>query len=332
MYNKLISIIIPVYNTEQYIETCLDSIERQTYKNFEVIMIDDGSTDGVALRCKSYCNRDSRFKYYHKENEGVSIARNMGLKLAQGEIIGFIDSDDSISKDMIKKMIYKMEEEDADIVICDACNIQINKKECIDTINSIKRNVNLTNEQISPKILSEMAGAVWRCIYKRELLDDLFFPQGLKLSEDCVFNICAIGKAKRIYYLKEPLYYRLCRLESAVYSYHEDRFLIYLGAYKNECECIKRFWGRSYLQIYKDKFIYNCLSAIDEICSLRNKKGFKYKYEKIKYISQNEEVEKSICFVKGDKCLSNIKIKMLNRKKVMGLLILSTMANFIKNR
>ena len=124
MENELISIIIPMYNTEQYIECCLDSIRRQTYKNLEVIMIDDGSTDNVATICKKYCNKDSRFRYFYKQNEGVSIARNMGLEIANGDIIAFVDSDDYIKENMIENMVSKMEKEKSDIVICDAVNIQ----------------------------------------------------------------------------------------------------------------------------------------------------------------------------------------------------------------
>ena len=98
--NKLISIIIPVYNVEKYLEDCLNSVVNQTYKNLEIILIDDGSTDNSGKICDLYAKKDNRIVVIHKENAGVSSARNVGLKIAKGLYIGFVDPDDYIAEDM----------------------------------------------------------------------------------------------------------------------------------------------------------------------------------------------------------------------------------------
>ena len=112
-----VSVVVPIYNAEKYLKQCLDSIRRQTLEAIEVIMIDDGSTDGSAEAAKSYLT-DDRFTYYHKENEGLAAARADGIARANGEYIGFIDSDDWIEPDMYEKMYNAARSNDADIVFC----------------------------------------------------------------------------------------------------------------------------------------------------------------------------------------------------------------------
>ena len=115
----VLSIIVPVYNVEQYLGKCLDSIKNQSFKDFEAILIDDGSTDGSGAICDEYAARDNRFKVIHQENKGVSNARNVGLELAIGQYFGLIDADDQIEPDMYENMISTAKEYMADIVTCD---------------------------------------------------------------------------------------------------------------------------------------------------------------------------------------------------------------------
>ena len=112
-----LSVIVPIYNAEKYLVQCLDSIVKQTLKDIEIILIDDGSTDGSAEICKNYLS-DSRVSYYHKENEGLAAARDDGMMRANGEYIGFVDSDDWIKPDMYEKMYNAAKSNDSDVVFC----------------------------------------------------------------------------------------------------------------------------------------------------------------------------------------------------------------------
>lgn len=116
--DKVISIIVPVYNVEEYLDECLDSIKRQTYKNIEVILVNDGSTDGSKEICERYCERDIRFRLMNQTNQGQSVARNRGMQESTGEFITFVDSDDVIKEDMLEQLMKQMTSEDIDIVEC----------------------------------------------------------------------------------------------------------------------------------------------------------------------------------------------------------------------
>ena len=119
----MISIIIPIYNVEKYLEKCLDSILNQTYKNLEIILIDDGSTDNSPNICNSYCEKDKRIKIIHKNNEGVSSARNKGIELSKGKYIVFIDSDDYVSNEHIEVLYDCIISNNVDLVISNLIDI-----------------------------------------------------------------------------------------------------------------------------------------------------------------------------------------------------------------
>lgn len=122
---ELISIIVPVYNVEEYIEQALDSLINQTYKNIEIIIIDDGSTDNSAIICERYAEEDKRIVVIHTANNGVAIARNLGINLAKGEYIGFVDPDDYINLEMFEKLYGALKECKADIACCRRKNFGI---------------------------------------------------------------------------------------------------------------------------------------------------------------------------------------------------------------
>ena len=120
-----VSIIIPVYNIEEYLPRCLESVLGQSYENLEVILVDDGSTDQSGKICDYYASQDKRIQVIHKKNEGVSIARNTGLDIATGEFIGFVDGDDLVEKDMIKILVQNSLKYEADISICQMDTINV---------------------------------------------------------------------------------------------------------------------------------------------------------------------------------------------------------------
>lgn len=142
MGEKLVSIIIPVYNAEKYISRCLDSIINQSYKNIQIIVIDDGSTDNGVLILDKYKEDDNRISVYRTENRGVSYARNLGIEKAKGEYFVFVDADDFVQKDMIEKMYYRLLSDGSDICVCNVCEtIRFLLKIRFDIDNNIFRNI-----------------------------------------------------------------------------------------------------------------------------------------------------------------------------------------------
>ena len=208
-----LSIIIPIYNTGIYLHKCIKSILSQKLEDFELILVDDGSKDDSGAICDEYAKQDKRIKVIHKENEGVSIARNTGIAMAEGDYIGFVDSDDWIEVDMYNTLYKLAVSKECDIVMCDTVTKYDEKPDEEDTITQLKGGELLYKKDIHPELLREMAGSSCRCIYKMEMLknNNITFPQNIPLSEDRMFNIQAFGYANRVYYTKTPFYNRYVR-------------------------------------------------------------------------------------------------------------------------
>ena len=126
--DSLISVIVPIYNVEKYLQKCVDSIINQTYKNLEIILVDDGSPDNCPKMCDDYAEKDSRIKVVHKENGGLSDARNVGMEVATGEYVSFIDSDDYISLDFYETLLETIVDNDSDVVECGVVKFYENEK------------------------------------------------------------------------------------------------------------------------------------------------------------------------------------------------------------
>lgn len=199
---KKISVIVPVYNVEKYLSQCLDSIIHQTYKNLEIILVDDGSTDSSGLICDNYSQKDKRIKIIHKCQGGLSDARNAGLKIATGEYISFIDSDDFIDKNMYSILINNTQKYNSDIVWFNYYNYY-SKKHFINS--SIIKNNDLYDLSSSDKIKFaknlfyqyKMDAHVWAKLYKRSIFNNIKFPYG-KLFEDIFVLLPILSNAKII--------------------------------------------------------------------------------------------------------------------------------------
>lgn len=206
MSNPKISVIIPVYNVEKYLNRCLDSLLAQTYQNLQIILVDDGSTDGSAAICDEYAAIDGRINVIHKENGGLSSARNAGLKIADGEYVGYVDSDDWVEPDMYYSMVYAAMDNEAQLVACRYKQIMpdqvidngspdvvvLNQKELLDIY---------VNEH--PKYI--IYNSVWSKLYRRDLVSDLQFPEG-RNSEDIVYTTTAFCRLSRAVYIDKGLY------------------------------------------------------------------------------------------------------------------------------
>ena len=203
-----ISIIIPVYNVEKYIEECVESVICQTYKEIEIILVDDGSTDRCPEICDSYGGRDSRVQVIHKGNGGLSDARNAGLDIAQGEYIVFVDSDDYIAPDMIEKLYKKAKDKDADMVLCRFACIDEKGKE-------LRRASKPIEEPIWPEDRfwncyyngdTVFCVVAWNKIYKRDLFRNVRYDVGRYHEDEFMLNRL-VEKCRFVDMLEDTLYF-----------------------------------------------------------------------------------------------------------------------------
>ena len=262
----MISIIIPVYNGEQHLERCVRSVLAQSYRELDVILVNDGSTDGTGALCDRLAAEDSRIRVIHQTPGGVSAARNAGLDAATGRYIGFVDADDTISPDTYQVAFQAAG--NCDIVMWDAVTVLPKGNTQPDTIPQLPESRLLRNSEISPPLLRYMAGAVWRCLYRAELLQDVRFPLGIKLSEDRLFNLQAMGKAENIQYLKKAMYFRQVREGSAVFSYHPDLWEKSQMAHALAMQLLSAYWNRTYAPTYtKLLLVGGALAAIRQLAS-----------------------------------------------------------------
>lgn len=268
----MISIIIPVYNGEQHLERCVRSVLAQSYRELDVILVNDGSTDGTGALCDRLAAEDSRIRVIHQTNGGVSAARNAGLDAATGRYIGFVDADDTISPDTYQVAFQAAG--NCDIVMWDAVTVLPKGNTQPDTIPQLPESQLLRNCDITPQLLRYMAGAVWRCLYRAELLQDVRFPLGIKLSEDRLFNLQAMGKAESIQYLKKAMYFRQVREGSAVFSYHPDLWEKSQMAHALAMQLLSAYWNRTYAPTYtKLLLVGGALAAIRQTVSPKCPKG-----------------------------------------------------------
>ena len=261
-----ISIIVPVYNCRDYLERCVNSLLQQTHRDLQLIIVDDGSSDGSGELCDRFAGADSRVTVIHQKNAGVSAARNAALEVATGEYIGFVDADDYIREESYAVALEAME--GVDIVMWDTVTVWNNGNTAPDTIPLLEKDCVIAREDWTPQLLAQMAGSACRCLYRRKLLTDATFPVGIKLSEDRLFNLHAMGKAKGLRYLKRGMYYRYVHKDSAVHRYHGDRFEKNLLVMEKAKELLERYWSKEYLEVYTGMFpVGGALSAVYEICS-----------------------------------------------------------------
>lgn len=226
-----ISIIVPVYNVEKYLGNCLDSIINQTYENLEVILVDDGSPDSCGEICDKYAKRDSRIKVIHKQNGGLSDARNCGLKIATGEIICFVDSDDYIASKFCEVMLNTMNKNNCDIVECGS--IQFFDKDVPIVNYTNEEQVFSPKEWLTESELGEMITCVvWNKLYRRSVVRDIEFPLG-KRFEDEATTYKFVYRANKIVRLSSKMYFYRQRDESITHQ------IISLNDIKDKCTALK---------------------------------------------------------------------------------------------
>lgn len=275
--NLIVSIVVPVYNVEKYLRRCVDSLIRQTYKNVEIILVDDGSTDGCTKICDDYAKLDNRIKVLHKKNGGLSDARNAGLTVASGDYVSFVDSDDWVHEDFIKILVNMTEETGADISVC--------------SYKKIYSDSNVSNEnkcvaELCKPILFNPVEAIrdifsadtklwittWNKLYKKSLFtkNKIVFPVG-KIHEDNFTTYKLFFYAERIAFIDVPLYYYFQRTDSIMGRPFDTRRLVIFEALKET----ERFIVDNNLLVKNEFENYkylNMLTILDALlCSDMNK-------------------------------------------------------------
>lgn len=229
----LISVIVPVYNVRDYLEKCLLSICVQTYSNLEIILIDDGSSDGSGELCDLYAQRDKRIKVIHQVNAGQSAARNRGLDIAQGEFLGFVDSDDWIESDMYDFLYRLLEENAADVSIC-SHYIETEAKTRVRY--STGRLTCFSCEEAMRALVKDkrVRNYMWDKLYRRQLFDGIYFPEN-RVFEDIAVSYHVFYKAHRVVMQDCPKYHYLKREGSTTQSklyYQEKEYMLFFTVYE----------------------------------------------------------------------------------------------------
>ena len=240
----MISIIVPVYKVMPYLRQCVDSILNQSYHNVEILLIDDGSPDGCGGICDEYLKKDERIRVFHTENRGLSAARNLGLREAKGEYIGFVDSDDWIEPSMFEVLLKILEETHADIRVCDFVREPDSFAKAFQPIKAVYQGADILNALLEKQINY----TVWNKLFRRELFDGLRFPDG-KNYEDIALMHRIMYAANRVVVIPVTGYHYRVRPDSITRNFTAKNLIDYADAYLDSysflCSCrLESFTGK----------------------------------------------------------------------------------------
>lgn len=269
-----VSIIVPVYKVEKYIDQCLESIKRQTFSNWECIMVNDGSPDKAGQICERFLNSDPRFKLIHKENGGLSSARNEGLAISQGRFIAFVDSDDWIDTKYIETLYNLLVQYDADIAQCGFIKEfkTFKRKKRLKFSNPI-----LEGEEVAKQLLiyNRLPGFMWNKLFRKELINSEF-PVGL-VYEDYYVMTSWVDNIKKVVLSPEMLYHYRMRKGSITASSEAKYQLDFMNAVKQRVDKIKKIFPDIFSADDEKLFIYRNLLERAKIISRREKDPIKKK-------------------------------------------------------
>jgi glycosyltransferase involved in cell wall biosynthesis len=253
MQGSVVSIIVPVYKVEQYLDRCVQSIVDQTYKNLEIILVDDGSPDNCPAMCDDWAAKDSRIRVIHKENGGLSSARNAGLEMVTGAFLQFTDSDDWLEPEMITYLIDLAERNEADVVRCgyfesyetDEPDHPVGESQCVQP-DAADQIIDLMND-------GYLSGVVWNKLYRRTVVGDVRYDPADGCSEDILYNFRVLSKTQKVVYGDKPLYHYIVRADSitqdvfkpVAFSIIRAKHII-MEAHKNDAQ-VKPYCLKGYL-------------------------------------------------------------------------------------
>ena len=300
---SLFSIIVPVYKVEEYIDKCVMSILNQTFTDFELILVDDGSPDNCPKLCDEYAKRDSRVKVIHKPNGGVSSARNEGIKVAKGDYIWFVDSDDYVEEHSLEKLYKYIIETPADLYVFEH---GFNEFYDVKDMNGL-----LCDHYYR----YDFGFEPWNKIYKWSLISDnkLFFDTEEKVGEDLLFNINYYTKMKSCLFISEKLYHYVVRENSAMTTSDKERYKKQMRLFFKIRELLKDLISQENLAVL---FMMHMVSGLNQ--SFENSDFFRRR-RIIKYYKSKAQFERKVfasavnTFLRNENasCLGGLKVKLL---------------------
>lgn len=288
--NMTFSIIVPVYNVEKYVARCIDSLLAQTFKSYEIIIVNDGSTDCSAEIIKRYLNAENSIRYIEISNEGVSNARNIGIREAKGEYVFFVDADDFIEIDALETIANNIEED------CDILMFNYKLNGVVHNINQKQIKGNKQETAIwNLSGLNAYCGFVWNKVFRTKLLMDnnIAFRSDIHMCEDLLFCLDCVKNTDRISYISDALYNYIDRAGSASGNTFSEKKLSVLQAYDNLLKRDIILGNKQIYQRYSNQYVHHCLrlywmarqSNEKEICrEMKNKvkkENFSFVYDDI---------------------------------------------------
>ena len=255
---KLVSIIIPIYNSEEYLERCFESLVNQTYDNIEIIAINDGSTDNSLELCYKWEKLDSRIKVFSKKNGGISSARNYGITQSKGDYYSFIDSDDDVSYNFIELLVRNLEMNQVDVSMCGINKIYTYKNK-IDNKSSRINNIKLDRDAFLEYIELENSydSFVWNKLFKKDIVNNTMFEEDIFMNEDTIFMLKLCMQNPTFYYEDQKLYNYYLHNDSISRKKLDDKKITGITSFNKAIEICN-----SYFPKYKDKYLIKKIQLI----------------------------------------------------------------------
>lgn len=330
MNNKKISIIIPVYNAEKYISKCLDSILKQTYIDFEVICVNDGSLDDSLSIIESYKNKDKRVKVINQGNGGPSKARNCGLDNANGNYIVFIDADDYIEKNFLGYMLTDIN--NTDVSICNYIEVDDTGKHNISIFNFLSEEVSNINNSIINEVISGPGGLVWGKLFKSNIIkeNNIRFNENYKMCEDLLFMAEYIGKANKVRKINKNLYiHNKCNENSITANYKSEMFFYQLEIQERLKKIIQNQKDDDVNEVLnkrlKDILMYSIYKET------KNNKRLLAKLQTIKEIINCEGIYEEKRKFKKDGIIDTLLVQAINNNNVILIYFLTVLRDVLFN-
>lgn len=317
----LISVIIPVYNTEIYLRRCINSVLNQSYKHLEIILIDDGSSDGSGKICDEYQMKDNRIKVIHQENAGQAAARNRGLDAANGNYIAFVDSDDYIEADMMEYLLNNLTEYNADIAVCGVKKVNLHGVTAGYFNENLKDFFVFDTYQAMEQLIDNKIINFSLCdkLFRRTLFEQLRFREGI-IFEDMELIYQLVDKAKKIVYSAEVKYNYVLSDDSTIRQVFNIKKMSAIYVYEE----ILQFYKNKYPEFYEHAlcfFMDICLSNLYEIEITKN-----FKQEKKYLLKRIWEIYPAV--INSPHCRKAVKIKLKALKMNIHMFIL--LSNIVK--
>lgn len=341
---ELVSIVIPVFNGEKYINDCVTYIKNQTYQNWEAIFVNDGSSDQTSVVCSQCIQDDSRFRLYNKANGGTSSTRNVGIENAAGKYITFWDVDDEYDPNFLSEMVKILEMHNADMAICGYFfKVEIEKKGVKTTFlekknykNAFYRNFDELKKDYVELWDSDMMYNIWNKLYRMDVIknENIRYREGHVYTEDRVFNRQFIEVTQSVAVTEQCLYYYVReRIGSTSEKYREDYFEIRKKEYAELKEHFKKIklWNEQSREYVSREFVERTVGAIENIFHAKKQLSAVQKYKKINQIVRRADVTEATEYARCRSRKMRSFVSAIQRKNVLMVYMLGAIIFNIRN-